>query len=190
MILFSDITFDFSAEAYNCAVLPPDAVVKPTENPPTGSQQPTTTTASSSDPQFCTFQEDFCHWNIDSGLNDTEAFVFKRTKGELQDGEHGPEWDHDRSKTNYFIWADAASGNPETQTAISSPQFSTNKPFCFTFWFDLTVRYPTVLKHDSFDFVSMVTGSAHSKLRSRVGLTCLQLSGSSKASLTSGNMAK
>merc|ERR1712020_568002 len=94
----------------------------------------------SSDPQFCTFQEDFCHWNIDSGLNDTEAFVFKRTKGELQDGTHGPDVDHDASRTNYFIWADAASGNPDTQTAISSPQFSTTKPFCFSFWFDLKVR--------------------------------------------------
>ena len=158
MILFSDITFDFSAEAYNCAVLPPDAVVKPTENPPTGSQQPTTTTASSSDPQFCTFQEDFCHWNIDSGLNDTEAFVFKRTKGELQDGKHGPEWDHDRSKTNYFIWADAASGNHETQTAISSPQFSTNKPFCFTFWFDLTVRNQFRIKERTYVIVFAARG--------------------------------
>ena len=150
---FSDISFNFSAEAYNCQVLPPDAVVKPTENPPTDSA---TTTASSSEPQLCTFQEDFCHWNIDSGLNDTEAFVFKRTKGELQDGTHGPDKDHDTSRTNYFIWADAASGNPDTLTAISSPQFSTTKPFCFTFWFDLTVRTLSALddKINNYDFAT------------------------------------
>ena len=137
MQTFSDITFDFSPEAYDCAILPPDAVVKPTGSPPTA---PTTTGASSSEPKSCNFEEDFCNWNVDFGLNDTEAFVFKRSKGELQDGEHGPSWDHDRSKTSYFLWADAASGNPDTLTAISSPQFSTTKPFCFTFWFDLTVR--------------------------------------------------
>ena len=163
--------------------------MKPTEAPPTGSA---TTTASSSEPQFCTFQEDFCHWNIDAGLNDTDAFVFKRTKGDLQDGTHGPEVDHDTSKTNYFIWADAASGNPETQTAISSPQFSTTKPFCFTFWFDLTVRTLPTLENkiNNSDFGSMVTAFGRSKLRSRVGPTCRQPSGSFKASLISGNMVK
>ena len=188
-ILFSDITFDFSAEAYDCQVLPPDAVVKPTEDPPTDSA---TTTASNSEPQFCTFQEDFCHWNIDSGLNDTEAFVFKRTKGELQDGTHGPDADHDTSKTNYFIWADAALGNPDTQTAISSPQFSTTKPFCFSFWFALTVRTPTAFKYKTnySDFSSLVMEFVRSKLRSRAGLTCQPPSGSCKASLTFGNMVK
>ena len=143
MQTFSDITFDFSPEAYDCAILPPDAVVKPTESPPTA---PTTTGASPSEPKSCNFEEDFCNWNVDFGLNDTEAFVFKRSKGELQDGEHGPSWDHDRSKTSYFLWADAASGNPDTLTAISSPQFSTTKPFCFTFWFDLTVSNQLSIK--------------------------------------------
>ena len=164
--------------------------MKPTENPPTGSP---TTTSLSSDPQFCTFQEDLCHWNIDAGLNDTEAFVFKRTKGELQDGTHGPDADHDTSKTNYFIWADAATGNPDTETAISSPQYSTTKPFCFTFWFDLRVRPLQALKcfkTNNFDFASMVMGSVRLKLRSRAGLTCRQPSGSFKASLISGNMVK
>ena len=140
---FSDITFDFSPEAYDCTILPPGAVVNPTESPPTA---PTTTGASPSEPKSCNFEEDFCNWNVDFGLNDTEAFVFKRSKGELQDGEHGPSWDHDRSKTSYFLWADAASGNPDTLTAISSPQFSTTKPFCFTFWFDLTVRNQPSIK--------------------------------------------
>ena len=139
---FADITFDFSPEAYDCAILPPDAVVKPTGSPPTAP----TTGASSSEPKSCNFEEDFCNWNVDFGLNDTEAFMFKRSKGELQDGEHGPSWDHDRSKTSYFLWADAASGNPDTLTAISSPQFSTTKPFCFTFWFDLTVSNQLSIK--------------------------------------------
>ena len=119
--------------------------------------------------------------------------MFKRTKGELQDGTHGPDADHDTSKTNYFIWADAATGNPDTQTAISSPQYSTTKPFCFTFWFDLRVRplrAPKYFKTNNFDFASMVMGSVRLKLRSRAGLTCRQPSGSFKASLISGNMVK
>jgi hypothetical protein len=137
-----DITFDFGPEAAACTVLPPEAVVKPTTAPQT--DQPTTT-ATSSTPHFCNFEEGFCGWNIDSGLNDTEAFVFKRTRGADQDGIHGPIYDHDTTDTNYFIWASAASGNPDTETALSSPQFSTSIGFCFSFWFDLTVSYSCML---------------------------------------------
>ena len=32
-------------------------------------------------------------------------------------------------------------GTPETETALSSPLFTTTKPYCFTFWFDLTVCF-------------------------------------------------
>ena len=135
-VAIDDVFFDFSPNNVNCDVLPPEAVVTPTEFPPTGKS---TTSSSSSDPQFCNFENDLCNWNIEEGLNDTDTFIFKRTRGDLQDGINGPTHNHDTTETSYFLWASAASGTPDTQTALTSPQYSTTKKFCFTFWFDLTV---------------------------------------------------
>ena len=138
-VAIDDVAFDLSQEAENCEVLPPEAMVRPT------TAQPSTTTPSSSEPHFCNFNEGLCGWTIDSGLNDTDQFLFTVTRGEDQDGITGPMHDHDTTTDNAFLWASAASGNPDTETALASPEYSTTRSLCFTFWFDLTVSSLQVL---------------------------------------------
>jgi hypothetical protein len=114
----------------------------------------------------CDFEQDLCGWGIDSELNrcdaamnpslscSTEAFVFGRTTGDMQDGTSGPALNHD-GKTNsaspgqtqslpasfpaYFIWASAMMGTPDSLTSLSSPSVTLEMNVCFKFWFDMSV---------------------------------------------------
>ena len=39
------------------------------------------------------------------------------------------------------MWSDATLGKPDSFTSISSPVISTSSHVCFTFWFDLKVKF-------------------------------------------------
>ena len=136
------IMFDYSPDN-ECEVLPPDAIVKPTAPP-------------GSEPADADFEQDWCGWSEDSGLNSEENFVWNRTTGAQQDGVNGPQLDYDStdsSKLNitlgiiiqiilfqgHFMWAAGTKGTAEMKTALVSPLWSSIMNYCFTFWFDLTV---------------------------------------------------
>ena len=43
------------------------------------------------------------------------------------------------SAPDYFLWTDAAYGEPTEVTAIESPLVTYHENICFTFWFDIRV---------------------------------------------------
>lgn len=80
------IMFDYSPDN-ECEVLPPDAIVKPTAPP-------------GSEPADADFEQDWCGWSEDSGLNSEENFVWNRTTGAQQDGVNGPQLDYDSTDSS------------------------------------------------------------------------------------------
>ena len=80
------IMFDYSPDN-ECEVLRPDAIVKPTAPP-------------GSEPADADFEQDWCGWSEDSGLNSEENFVWNRTTGAQQDGVNGPQLDYDSTDSS------------------------------------------------------------------------------------------
>ena len=78
------IIFDYKPESLRCDTMPPQAQVKPTQQPPTDKPD--------SNPKFCNFEEDICGWKENSSGG---GFEWKRTNGDLEDGITGPQEDYD-----------------------------------------------------------------------------------------------
>ena len=119
-IAIDDITFN-----YNCLFEGSGTTAAPTEKP--------------SNLENCDFEQNDCNWAIDSELNTTEAFSFRRTNGDAHaDTGNGPSMDHDGHAEKFFLWADAREGTPNSFTSISSPVVSPFEKICFEFFFDLS----------------------------------------------------
>ena len=91
------------SNAEECKTTPAEAVVtKTTTQPPTTTttttKQPTTTTPSPF--PDCTFETGYCGWTSGDNIdNQTDIFVFIRSKGVLHEVSHdGPEADHEINK--------------------------------------------------------------------------------------------
>ena len=84
-VALDSIKFTYNQD--NCDVLPPDAVVKPTDSPASG-------------PTNADFESGWCNWSEDSGLNTEENFAWNITTGADQDGTNGPTMDYDQTKTS------------------------------------------------------------------------------------------
>ena len=121
-IAIDDITFN-----YNCLF---EGSAATTEAAPT--QKPTNL-------ENCDFEQNLCNWSIDSELNATGTFTFRRSNGNaFADNGNGPSVDHDGNKEKFFLSADARDGTPNTFTSISSPVVSPFEKICFEFFFDLS----------------------------------------------------
>ena len=119
-IAIDDITFN-----YNCLFEGSATTARPTQNP--------------NELQNCDFQKDLCNWNIDSELNSTGTFNFRRSNGNAHaDTGDGPSVDHDGNTEKFFLWADAREGTPNSFTTISSPVVAPFEKICFEFYFDLS----------------------------------------------------
>ena len=115
----------------NCDTLPIAAGVETT----------TTATTSSPFPQDCDFEKNYCDWTSGDNIdNTTDLFVFIRTQGHLHTADHdGPEYDHSRQNTTYFLWTNAGFGKEGDVAAITGPSINIDESLCFNFWFDLSV---------------------------------------------------
>ena len=119
-IAIDDITFN-----YNCLFEGSATTARPTQTP--------------NELQNCDFQKDLCNWNIDSELNSTGTFNFRRSNGNAHaDTGDGPSVDHDGNTEKFFLWADAREGTPNSFTTISSPVVAPFEKICFEFYFDLS----------------------------------------------------
>ena len=119
-IAIDDITFN-----YNCIFEGSATTAAPTGKP--------------TDLENCDFEQNNCNWSIDSELNTTENFSFRRSNGNAHaDTGNGPSVDHDGSSEKFFLWADARDGTPNSFTSISSPVVSPFEHICFNFFFDLS----------------------------------------------------
>ena len=102
-IAIDDITFN-----YNCLFEGSATTARPTQNP--------------NELQNCDFQKDLCNWNIDSELNSTGTFNFRRSNGNAHaDTGDGPSVDHDGNTEKFFLWADAREGTPNSFTTRTRP---------------------------------------------------------------------
>jgi len=123
-----DIALDDVVFTYNCKLQSDEPNTTPTTPPP-------------EEITSCNFEdEQLCGWRLDLELNETERFHFERKSGNEMLAGFLPNADHNGDKEAHFMWADAAFGNKNEVTAMSSPKVENiADKLCFNFWFDVRV---------------------------------------------------